>query len=28
LYRHDLTQDELKRDSSVCEKEASQAGFG
>jgi len=28
LYKHDVTQDERKRDSSACEKEASQAGYG
>ena len=28
LYRPDVTQDERKKDSSACKKEASQAGFG
>jgi hypothetical protein len=28
LYRPDVTQDEHKKDSSTCKKEASQAGFG
>jgi hypothetical protein len=28
LYRPDVTQDERKKDSSTCKKEASQAGFG
>jgi hypothetical protein len=28
LYRPDVTQDERKKDSSTCKKEASHAGFG